>query len=157
MNKTDEKIIDIGDVLLELFRKKKTLLLITLLSTFLVAGVGTLKSVWEEQSEAEIMVMSSDELEDIYELKLKEARDLLTSDEAMEVERLNDQLKSYIEYREQYQKDFSSYLNTSEEMAEDSVIKRVSYSFTSSLEGAENLMSVMSLGIDDYQKIMEIL
>lgn len=150
----DEKIVDIRDIFIELIRSRILIFALTIVLTLLMVCFGALRTGVFNKTNVKTEESSTEEA---YQASLDEAAALLTSDEKAEVERLNNQLKSYIDYRKQYQDLFTGFLKTGDDLENSYLVKRVSYNFRSKLEGAESMMSTMSMGVEDYRKILDIL
>ena len=142
--------ISVIDCLVKVLRSWKKIIVITLIITVLSACFGAF-GVWtkekkkiEEEEEMGLLRENPEQITEIREEKIVDARSKLTVAEAEEVERLIAQLNSYVDYRRMLQEDFSSYASFYTDDAGDAVLKRTSYILKSSMEGAENLFYFFS-------------
>ena len=155
--------ISVIDCLVKVLRSWKKIIVITLIITVLSACFGAF-GVWtkekkkiEEEEEMGLLRENPEQITEIREEKIVDARSKLTVAEAEEVERLIAQLNSYVDYRRMLQEDFSSYASFYTDDAGDAVLKRTSYILKSSMEGAENLFVSSALGIDDFKEMKHYL
>lgn len=148
LHRSDEKILDIKDLIVELLHGCKSVILITILFTVLVGCFGVWRA-WKN-NHFEDNGKSAEE-------RIEEAREKLSDAELQEVEQLYDRYKLYTDYRAQYLEKFNGFLLSSGDVKQDNMVKRVIYSFSSNIEAANSIMSFSSLELDDYKEIMEIL
>lgn len=148
MSGLDQKIVDVKDLFMEILFRWKLILLITVVITVFTSFFGAWRSWKNNHTEAAGTTIQE---------KLEEARKKLTVGESSEVEELYERYRLYSEYRKQYQENFDGFLPASNVLEADAVVKRVSYAFSSSIESADTIMVLMSLGDDDYEAIKDIL
>lgn len=154
MHYSDGKLIYIRDLLAEMLKSWKRVLIVTIILTLLCAGGGALLAL-RSSGEQDTAGAAGEETAGLEVVNA--AKNSLSAAEAVEVERAYEQLSSYLEYRRIWQEDFASYIETYDEKGESPVVKRVTYTLETSMEGASNLFSSLSMGDEEYKKIVEIL
>ena len=101
LHRSDEKILDIKDLIVELLHGCKSVILITILFTVLVGCFGVWRA-WKN-NHFEDNGKSAEE-------RIEEAREKLSDAELQEVEQLYDRYKLYTDYRAQYLEKFNGFL-----------------------------------------------
>ena len=157
MKNQQGKVIDVRDFLAVLLESWRKILLFLLIITLLAAGYGATKAYKAYRADKEKEILDQEELEEMNQDAVELAKQDLTTDEIAEVDRINNQLKSYVDYRNLLQEDFDNYLQVSAESDEQMMVRRVTFSLSSNMEGAENIFVNLALGVDEYTKLMEIL
>ena len=159
MHSSDEKTIDLRDFFVELLYKWKTILLITVVITVLLTGLGAVRALRSSRAAA---VDPGEELtEEVLEEQAgileESARAKLTEVEAQEVERVYRQYKSYIDYRNYCQEELTNFDQVFDKKDGSLVYERATYLLDSTIEGAEKQYTNNAVNLEDYQKIQELL
>lgn len=148
MSSSDQKIIDLKDLFVEMLFRWKIIICFTIITTLLATCFGVWKS-WKNNN--------IDSGGTSVQEKLEESKKKLTAAESAEVEQLYERYQLYSDYRKQYQKTFSGFLSVSDGFVQNAVIKRSTYVMSSYIESADAIICSMSLGLDDYDAIKNIL
>ena len=156
MHSSDEKTIDLMDLLVEILYRWKSILVITLIITLLAAGVSFLRS-GRSAGASGGEAPSEETLKAQEELLLEETRSPLTEAEAKDVDRVYRQYQSYLDYRNLFQEELANYDKPFDGTGEEMQIKCVSYRISSTLEGVESQFNTYAIAEEDYRKIMDIL
>ena len=140
MHSSDEKTIDLRDFFVELLYKWKTILLITVVITVLLTGLGAVRALRSSRAAA---VDPGEELtEEVLEEQAgileESARAKLTEVEAQEVERVYRQYKSYIDYRNYCQEELTNFDQVFDKKDGSLVYERATYLLDSTIEGADS-------------------
>lgn len=159
MHSSDEKTIDLMDFFVELLYRWKTILLITIVITILVTGLGAVRA-WRGSRAAAVgpgEELTEEVLEEQAGILEENARAALTEVEAQEVERVYRQYMSYIDYRNYCQEELTNFDKVFDKKAGDLVYKRTTYRLDSTIEGVERQYTNAAVTLDDYQKIQDLL
>ena len=139
-NGYDELELDLKDILAEIIKKWKQVCFAAL-----VCGVAALSYAFISVPKAKV----------VEEERLQEAVNELSVTDAATVERLYAQYESYVDYKDALQNYFSSFLFSDDEI-ENHIQKVVQYSLSSKLEGAQKVLSQLSLTPEVYEQIRQI-
>jgi len=159
MHSSDEKTIDLKDFFVELLYRWKSILLITIVITILVTGLGAVRA-WRGSQAAAVdpgEELTEEVLEEQTGILEDSARAKLTEVEAQEVERVYRQYKSYIDYRNNCQEELTNFDKAFDKTGGSLVYKRTTYRLDSMIEGVERQYTNSAVTLDDYQKIQELL
>lgn len=155
----DEKIIYWKDYLFETIINWKTVVIITAITATLVFALSAFfGGTSRKDNMGEGGESSFDEyVENQVDLLQKKTRGELTDAEALDVERVVKQYTSYLDYRNLYQEELSSFERVIDENGEEMITKVVTYRLSSKIEGIENIFINNTMDIEDYEKVAEIL